>query len=82
MSAGRVARGELPSGCGLPLLEVELKTQLQLARANRSVGDLPEAWIVDRSVRGAEYRMVECVLGLEANFEVHRLAEEELLSQG
>ena len=64
------------------LLEVELKAQLQLARTDRSAGNLPEAGIVDRGIRGAEYWVVECVFGLEANFEVHRFAEEELFSQG
>jgi len=82
MSARMVAWAEFASGSGLLLSEVEFKAQLQLARANGSVGNLPEAWVVYRSIRGAEYRMVEGGFGLEANFEVHGLAEEELLSQG
>ena len=72
---------ELPSSSGLQLSEVKLKPQLQLARTNRGVADLPEAWIVDRSIRRPEYRMVERVLGLKANFEVHRLTDGELLPQ-
>ena len=35
-----------PSASASQFSEVKLKPQLQLARPNRGVGDLPEVWIV------------------------------------
>ncbi len=52
-------------------LEVELHRQLHLSRpVSRRLRDLPEAGIVHGGVWGAEHRMVERVLRLDAELEI------------
>src|SRR5579872_237707 len=63
-------------------LEVELNRQLHLSRADRGVPNLTEAGIVYGRVGRAEHRVVERILRLDAELEVHLLAHLELLSQG
>jgi hypothetical protein len=80
---GSVARSEARATDAVSLrpLEVELQRQLHLARPDRRLEDLSEVLIVHCGIRAAEHRMVERILCLDAEFEVHLLAHRELLPQ-
>src|SRR4029079_3444272 len=61
-------------------LEVKLEAQLHLARPDCRVRDFPEAIIAESGIRCPEYRMIQGILRLDPELEVHLLAYLELIA--
>ena len=73
------------SGADRDALEVEFQSQLALPGPDGRIVDHAEVGIADISVRRAEYGMVEGILRLQAQFQLHRFVavrECEFLQDG
>ena len=61
--------------------EIELEPQLHLSRSDRRVTYLSKGIIADTGIWRPEYRVIEGILRLHPEFEIHLLTYLELLTE-